>query len=175
MKNFPVKVNGKEYWISRSIATVCLVLKFKDNKLYAMLEKRGKGTPDFQGCWCFPCGYLEYDLTLEENMKKEIFEETGMIIDEKCLEFIGINSSPKENHQNVSVSYVYYADENEDYDLSQAYGGEKDEVDEVKWFEIGKMNQDRILTLDNDIIDSISWAFNHKNKLLNYLSEKYII
>lgn len=27
MKNFPVKVNGKEYWISRSVAAVGFVFK----------------------------------------------------------------------------------------------------------------------------------------------------
>ena len=35
MKNFPVKVDGKEYWISRSIAVCVFVFKIKGNKLYA--------------------------------------------------------------------------------------------------------------------------------------------
>ena len=174
MKNFPVKVNGKEYWISRSVATVCMVFKTQDkNKLYLMVEKRGKGTPDFQGCWCFPCGYLEYDVTLEENMKKEIFEETGMVIDENELELISINSSPKENHQNVSVTYVYYVN-NENFDLAKAYGGEMDEVDEVQWLEVGNFVNGE-LQINYDKINNISWAFNHKEKLLNYLNEEYII
>lgn len=133
MKNFPVDVNGKEYWISRSIATVCLVFKNINQRLYALIEKRGEGTPDYVGCWCFPCGYLEYNVTLEENMKKEIFEEVGMVIDTKRLKFLEINSSPSENHQNVSVTYVYSANENENFDLDKAYGGEENEVDDVKW------------------------------------------
>ena len=37
MKNFPIKVDGKEYWISRSIAVCVFVFKIKVNKLYALI------------------------------------------------------------------------------------------------------------------------------------------
>ena len=50
MKNFPVQVNGKEYWISRAMAVVGLVFCIDNGELFILAGKRGKGTPDFQGC-----------------------------------------------------------------------------------------------------------------------------
>ena len=49
MKNFSVNVNGKEYWISRSVAVAGFIFKQKGNDLYALIEKRGKGAADYQG------------------------------------------------------------------------------------------------------------------------------
>lgn len=43
MKNFPVKVNGKEYWISRSVAAVGFVFKKVNSTIYALVEQRGVG------------------------------------------------------------------------------------------------------------------------------------
>lgn len=54
MKNFSVKVNGKEYWISRSVATVCFIFKQKNNRTFVLIEKRGKGAADNIGKWCVP-------------------------------------------------------------------------------------------------------------------------
>ena len=61
MKNFPVKVDGKEYWISRSIAVCVFVFKIKGNKLYALIERRGKGAADEQGKLCTCSGYLDFN------------------------------------------------------------------------------------------------------------------
>lgn len=44
MKNFSVKVNGKEYWISRSVAAVGFVFKKVNSNIYALVEQRGVGT-----------------------------------------------------------------------------------------------------------------------------------
>ena len=64
MNNFPVIKDGKEYWISRSIAVACFVYKIVNDEIYVLANKRGSGTPDFQGYWYCPCGYLDYDETL---------------------------------------------------------------------------------------------------------------
>ena len=61
MKNFKITAveDGKEYWISRSVAvSVFLFVKDKD-KLYVLANKRGPGAADFQGLWNCPCGYLD--------------------------------------------------------------------------------------------------------------------
>ena len=38
------------------------------------------GAADGQGLWCCPCGYLDFDETLEECVIREIKEETGLTI-----------------------------------------------------------------------------------------------
>lgn len=174
MKNFPIKIDGKEYWISRSIATACLVFKEVDDTLFALVSRRGEGAADNNGKLCFSCGYLEYNITLKENMKKEMKEELGFIADENKLEMIGINDSPTANHQNVTVRFVYWADKDEDFDLNQAVGGEKDEVSEVKWFKIGELSKDR-KTLYVDIYSVVKeeWAFDHDRIMMEYLYTKY--
>jgi 8-oxo-dGTP diphosphatase len=34
----------------------------------------------FRGCYCFPCGYVEYDEEIREALVREIEEETGLIV-----------------------------------------------------------------------------------------------
>ena len=52
MNNFSIKVNGKEYWISRSLAVAVFIFRKVGNKFQVLLEKRGKGAADNIGKWC---------------------------------------------------------------------------------------------------------------------------
>ena len=84
MKNFSIidDRTGREYWISRSVAVVGFIYGYdEDEKEYILAVQRGTGTPDpeFVGKWCLPCGYLDYDETLEEALQREVFEETGVL------------------------------------------------------------------------------------------------
>lgn len=172
MKNFSVNVKGKEYWISRSIACACFIFKEKNNNLYVLIEKRGKGAADFQNHWCCVCGYLDYDETCEECCKREAFEECGIKIGTNKLHFMKVNSSPSENHQNVTLHYVYFADKNEDFHKDKAVGGEKDEIADVKWFNIGKIsgNGDE-LSVDIYKMMELDWCFDHERRIIEHLSQ----
>jgi ADP-ribose pyrophosphatase YjhB (NUDIX family) len=35
----------------------------------------------YRGCYCFPCGYVEYDEEIREALVREVEEETGLIIE----------------------------------------------------------------------------------------------
>lgn len=35
----------------------------------------------YQGLWCIPCGYLEYDEDLYEGLQREFKEETGLYVE----------------------------------------------------------------------------------------------
>ena len=35
----------------------------------------------YRGCYCFPCGYVEYDEEIREALVREIEEETGLIVE----------------------------------------------------------------------------------------------
>lgn len=172
MKNFSVKINGKEYWVSRSVAVACFIFKEKDDNLYVLVEKRGKNAADFQNHWCCPCGYVDYDETVEETAKREIKEECGFSIDISKLHFMKVNSSPTENHQNITLHYVYFADRNEDFDRSNAIGGEKDEIADVKWYKIGKVNG-KELKVDIYEMLAMDWCFNHERRIIEHLSQWY--
>lgn len=169
MKNCQItaKEDGKKYWISRAMATRSEVIVRDNEQLYLLINKRGPGTPDFQGCWNITCGYLEYDVTLEENATKELLEEASVYIQSSKWKLQHIESDPERgNRQNVTVVYrvVLTMDE---FNQSKALGytlpiegGEENEVSSV-WL--------MPLTMEN--INSIEWAFNHKETAIEILQQ----
>lgn len=172
MKNFPVKVDGKEYWISRSIAVCVFVFKIKGNKLYALIERRGKGAADEQGKLCTCSGYLDFNECDREATTRELMEECGFIAKEERLQFMYINSDPKaDKRQNVTIHYVYFAKGNEDFNEKKAIGGEVDEVADVKWMEIGNFDKDKVLYVNIYDIMAEDWAFNHDYIMIDHLSK----
>ena len=82
-ENEVLVIDGKEIWLSRAVAVVATVAVFFENEMYILLNKRGTGTPDFQGYWNLPCGYLDYNETTGEAPLREVWEECGVDIDGK--------------------------------------------------------------------------------------------
>lgn len=145
MKNFPVKVDDKEYWISRSVAVAAFVFaKDKDEDFCILANKRGSGTPDFQGYWNCPCGYLDYNETGEQGAAREVLEETGVNVSDNLI-FFGVDDDPRSNKQNVTLQYYTFVDIQP---FVERKGGEDNEVSAVKWVKI-------------NTIDNYPWAFEH--------------
>ena len=168
MKNFPVKVNGKEYWISRSVATVGFVFKRIGNTIYALVEQRGIGAADNIHSYCAVCGYLDYDETAKECIAREMAEECGFKCNLDKLKMVAVNTNPKINNQNVTLHYVYNADESEDFNLDDRFSGEENEVENVEWLPVATIYKDKINIL-NENIDNRKWAFNHENLIKKYV------
>lgn len=154
INNFPFMYRGKEYWYSRSVATTPFVFCKNENNEYCVLaNKRGIGTPDFQGLWNVPCGYLEFNVNGEENCQKEVFEETNVKVPIEKFKFLGVNTNPTENKQNVSIRYYAILDGNiNDYKLNDE-NSEKNEVEDIKWIPLNE-------------VKNYEWAFNH-NLIIN--------
>ena len=174
-KNYSITVpdgphKGETVWISRSIALAGVVYGFdndhkrSDEKIYILAEKRGPGCPDNVGKWCVPCGYLDYDETAEEGIKREIFEETG--IDPKLLGNtynFGVASDPKDDpRQNVTLRFAVRIENVDDVRTikfskndSAKRGGEKNEVDELRWIPL-------------DEVGNYDWAFGHDELIGSY-------
>lgn len=155
MKNFPIKTeDGNTYWISRSIAVLGIVVCVKDGEYYILANKRGEGTPDFQGMWNMPCGYLDFDETTKEACSREVYEETGIKVNPNDWRFLAIADSPSQNRQNVTIRYIYFIDDPQPKDISlgantEDRGGKDNEVETIAW-----------VNLKN--LDNYEWAFNHK-------------
>lgn len=149
MKNFPIEIDGKEYWISRAIAVVGFVFCLMDKQLYVLANKRGKGTPDFQGYWNCPCGYLDYDETTKQACSRETAEETNLYVNPDSWVLFGIDDNPKSNRQNVTFSYYTFSDRLYKGQTVYAKGAEENEVEDVEWIPISKINE-------------YQWAFNHR-------------
>lgn len=133
---------GTEFigWHSRSCAVVVIITN--KNHDFFLIEKRGKGCPDFVGKLCLPCGYLNWDETLVEAAQREVYEETGMFLSQDDLKFFKINDNPKNNRQNVSIYYIAEVEDSYIMDRinegiintnTALRHGEPDEVEQIMW------------------------------------------
>ena len=161
MKNFPIidKNTGREYWISRSVAVLGIVIgqDIYGNK-YILAEQRGIGTPDpdYVGKWCMPCGYLDFDETCKQAIAREVVEETGINIPSESFELIEINDIPSsDKRQNITFRFKtelkgYISD----YELTNRFS-ETNEVMGIKWIDLREVN-------------NYKWAFNHEKIVKKY-------
>lgn len=157
MENTCVEIKGKKYWISRSMCTVGFVYAFDFNtkELCILAVRRGPGQSsqaDDPGKWCCPCGYLDYDETLEECCRREIFEETGVMVQKGSLQLMKINSDPSQPHQNVAFRYRTTLTCVVPTNTSHS---ENNEVLECKWIPISR-------------VDDYEWAFGHGELIKEY-------
>ena len=160
MDNFSVKINGKEYWISRSTAVICLIYRTDANgKVQIVVNKRGKGCPDEIGKWNLVSGYISYDETIKQASSRETKEECGLSIPSNVWKLVNINSDPKsDKRQNITFRMLA--------EWKPKYGtvfttefSESDEVDEVRWIGI-------------EDIEELDFAFNHKQIVENFFKER---
>ena len=150
MKNWSYTIKegehaGKTLWSGRYCAVTGIVIY---NNEYILATKRGKGTPDYQGYWCMPCGFLEADESGPQGVVREIFEETGIKYNPKGFELYGVQTEPELcNNGNVTLRYTLIAEEMTEPNYVNI-NGEADEVEEVKWIPAAE-------------IDNYKWAFGH--------------
>lgn len=110
--------DGRVVFLSRSCAVVfCLTVKF-NGQTYFLLVKRGPDCPDEIGKWCLPCGYLDWNESGIDGAKREVFEETGLNVDNLLLQNLltaadnhhldqpfFVNHYPHSNRQNVTLHF----------------------------------------------------------------------
>lgn len=180
IKNFLVTTtDGKKYWISRSVAVhgVILLKDFETQDIYVLLERRGPKCPDEIGKLADVCGYLDWRETLVDALKREVYEEMGLYIDDlktKNIKFSGIDDSiDGENSvkQNVTIRYEVTLDYTEIMGLlkdgeincdTKSRGGEDGEVSEIKVLKL----------TDSEPVDETQFAFNH-GQIINSIIEHY--
>ena len=159
MKNFPIEHEGKIYWISRAVGVAGYIFCLDNGKLLILANKRGSGTPDFQGYWNCPCGYLDFDETTAEACSREIMEETNLNVSPKSLVLYNVEDDPSANKQNVTFRYYSFSDRYYKGQTVYAKGAEENEVDDVKWIPI-------------EDIDNYNWAFNQKRTIMEIVVNK---
>lgn len=175
MKNFQVTAveDGKKYWISRSVAVhgTLEVCNQETGNNYLLVIKRGQGCPDEIGKWADITGYVDWDETLEEALKREIYEEIGLDLQKvkHVIKLSGVNEFGKK--QNITIIYRVLLNYSEIKDLidkgvincdTKSRGGEEGEVDEIGLIAI---------TTGKKVVES-EFAWNH-GKLINKIIEGY--
>lgn len=156
-------VDGREIWVSRSVAvTVCIVVEC-EGKPYILVNQRGSGAPDYAGYWNLPCGYLDYDETTSEAAMREVWEECGVnsleLLKVADLEFFSqpwdVSSLPRENRQNVTIHHGLHAHLAQLPPVSNA-NCEPDETADIRWLPLSE-------------VDTLQYAFNHRERIAKYL------
>lgn len=178
-------INDSPVWLSRASAVVAEIILINaiTKEPYILLGKRGEKTPDFQGYWCLPCGYLDWDETLPEAVLREVYEECGLYLPNiplhnKFLDVLEnsellyentvnhaqpwhVNSTAK-SKQNISLHYktLVFWEGDEFPKLSYEFA-EEGEVSDLQWFKLSDALKEKL-------------AFNH-NDVLNILVDKTFI
>ncbi|MFL0811394.1 MAG: NUDIX hydrolase [Agarilytica sp.] len=153
--------DGRRIWLSRACAVVAHVALYEveSGQWFILLGKRGESTPDFQGYWGLPCGYLDWDESLVQAMLREVWEECGLYLPSlsEAEQFVWSQNScvlqqeniqetpwaiadvPRSQKQNVSMHYaVLFSWRGQPLpELSDAYA-EPGEVAGIEWVSIEK-------------------------------------
>lgn len=157
MKNFPVTIDGKEYWISRSASVVCIIIdKTKPNAPKLVAGKRGKGCPDEVGKWNLPSGFIDYNETINGSASRETKEECGLNIPENAWRINSVNSNPNDNPRQT-ISFRMVVEWKPEYGTEfSTENSEPDEVDEVRWIGLEE-------------VEKLDWAFHHEKIAKRFL------
>lgn len=165
---------GTTLWSGRYCAVTGIVIKKMINEntipslmktgkpefdYYILANLRGPGTPDYQGYWNMPCGFLERNESGEQGVAREIFEECGYQITPDEFSLYGVETDPvKSNNGNVTIRYVSVDEVQELPELKYTnINGEEGEVESVKWINVRD-------------IKNYKWAFGHKDLITEAIS-----
>lgn len=159
--------DGKTIWNSRSVAVLMTLFGLVDDKMYVVIEKRGTGVNDQQGKWCLPCGYLDWNETSPEGIKRELWEEVGLDLDNLPGNYLTymknldqpwyVNTDPSENRQNIVLHHGAVFKFNTLPKMVCNNDCEPNEVADCKWVLV-------------DDIDNYEFAFKHNLVVLQYLA-----
>jgi 8-oxo-dGTP pyrophosphatase MutT (NUDIX family) len=151
-----IQQDGRDYWISRSVAVVGVVCVIKNRNPFFLVEKRSQNM-DAPGLWCVPSGYIDWNENGVECFKREVYEETTLDVDNLDSFFVYmdnqpffVKTDPGENRQNIVLNYSLAILDN--YKLKKVLKTKNDEIDEL-----------RIISLDD--LDQYQWAFEHDKRI----------
>ncbi len=119
------------YNYPRAALTVDAIVFVKGgNEIFVLLIERGRDP--FKNKWALPGGFIDMDETLETACKRELLEETGLVV-EKMTQFKtydAINRDPR--HRTISV--VFSAELKEKQPVN---GG--DDASCAGWFQVANL------------------------------------
>jgi len=127
-----------------ALTTDAIVIVKEANETFVLLIERGR--EPFIHKWALPGGFIEMDEILEDACKRELLEETGLVVDKmkQFKTYDAINRDPR--HRTISV--IYYAELD---NKQQVKGG--DDAARADWFPISDLPE---------------LAFDHKQILEDY-------
>ena len=134
-----------------AVTTDCVVFAMDEGKLKVLLIKRGR--EPFKDCWAFPGGFLNPDETAEEGARRELMEETGLVVD-NLTQFHTFTDPARDPRERV-ISIAYYAE----ISLQEVKGA--DDAAEARWFAVDDLPP---LAFDHNLILSMALEYRSEKK-----------
>lgn len=100
----------------------------------------------FKGYWATPGGYVGWDETVDEVVKREVKEETNLDVNE--IHFVGVYSLP-DRHPNQAINLLYLVKVKEGEPIKG------DDAEEVKWFSLDSLPPDLAFDHSQNIKDAL--------------------
>ena len=128
--------NGKNTSLRHAVVDALVI---RSNEI--LLIKREKSLIE-GGKWALAGGYVERDETIEQSLLREVYEETGWVVNNiKLLKIIDNPKRPGEDRQNIAFVYICQA--------VKKTGQADWESDEQKWFKLSELPQKSKMSFDH--------------------------
>jgi ADP-ribose pyrophosphatase YjhB (NUDIX family) len=144
MNNFEFEHEGKKLWYSRSLACNIMVYRRTTEDEWEVLAcKRGQGCEFNKGLWNIPGGFIDFNEDSVECALRELKEETGVVIKNKCDVFFNkLDTKPHGKRQTMVASHYACFIEEDTYDWEfSTENGEPGETEEIAWIPLKHINQ----------------------------------
>lgn len=129
-----------------------------------LLEQRAFTKAKNPGKWCKPGGHVNAGETCEQAIKREVYEEIGLKVNDNQIEMVEIFKSVKPNEHYFNYEYILFTDMKENEFILQ-----KDEVNAVKYYTIEEMEE--IRKMNNKDYTFCNWGEEGFNKHIRLLKE----
>ncbi len=113
----------------------------KDNQI--LLIQRG--VEPNKGYWGTPGGYVEWDESIQETVKREVKEETNL--DVISTKLVGVYSSPSRHPKQV-INLVYAVT------IAEGKAKQGDDAMDIKWFSLNELPDQMALDHKQNIEDA---------------------
>lgn len=172
-KQYKSVEDGKIRYDSRSVAVCGIIILCGETEEFGysvLVHRRGPNCPDEVNKLSFNCGYLDWDETLKDAIKREIYEEIGLDLDslpDAVIELYGIDDSISGENavkQNITVRFAVVASKEEI--VKKLESGEINNDSKSRGGEEGEVSEILIIDLPTTT-DKEDWAFNHYDLLVN--------
>ena len=122
-----------------AVTADCVVFGLVEQELQVLLIERGNDP--YKGWWAFPGGFMNMDETAEECARRELKEETSLVVQD--LKQLGAYTAVHRDPRERVISVVFYTL----VSPAEVKGG--DDARRAQWFPVGEVPQ---LAFDHDLI-----------------------